>query len=165
MSKFIFVTGGVCSSLGKGVAAASIGSLLECSGLKIAMMKCDPYINVDAGTMNPYQHGEVYVTADGAETDLNLGNYARFVNVKEERCPAVVRYRQDHICVGIIRDIIAKNLSADMAIRFKEIDLFVAKNILHHSVIGYDLTLGTFRGLVQQLNQFLHGRRVFNRHI
>ena len=61
MSKFIFVTGGVCSSLGKGVAAASIGSLLECSGLKIAMMKCDPYINVDAGTMNPYQHGEVYV--------------------------------------------------------------------------------------------------------
>ena len=82
MSKFIFVTGGVCSSLGKGVAAASIGSLLECSGLKIAMMKCDPYINVDAGTMNPYQHGEVYVTADGAETDLNLGNYARFVNVE-----------------------------------------------------------------------------------
>ena len=81
MSKFIFVTGGVCSSLGKGVAAASIGSLLECSGLKIAMMKCDPYINVDAGTMNPYQHGEVYVTADGAETDLNLGNYARFVIV------------------------------------------------------------------------------------
>ena len=82
MSKFIFVTGGVCSSLGKGVAAASIGSLLECSGLKIAMMKCDPYINVDAGTMNPYQHGEVYVTADGVETDLNLDNYARFVNVK-----------------------------------------------------------------------------------
>ncbi|MGP1522011.1 MAG: CTP synthase [Treponema sp.] len=82
MSKYIFVTGGVCSSLGKGVAAASIGSLLEGSGLKVAMMKCDPYINVDAGNMNPYQHGEVYVTADGAETDLNLGNYARFVNIE-----------------------------------------------------------------------------------
>ena len=82
MSKYIFVTGGVCSSLGKGVAAASIGSLLEGSGLKVAMMKCDPYINIDAGNMNPYQHGEVYVTADGAETDLNLGNYARFVNIE-----------------------------------------------------------------------------------
>ncbi len=81
MSKYILVTGGVCSSLGKGVAASSIGSLLECSGLKIAMMKCDPYINVDAGNMSPYQHGEVYVTADGAETDLNLGNYERFTDV------------------------------------------------------------------------------------
>jgi len=82
MSKFIFVTGGVCSSLGKGVAAASIGSLLECSGLKIAMMKCDPYINVDAGNMNPFQHGEVYVTEDGAfhmtdayKTNIAAGNY------------------------------------------------------------------------------------------
>ncbi|WP_455160605.1 CTP synthase, partial [Treponema lecithinolyticum] len=82
MSKYILVTGGVCSSLGKGVAAASIGTLLECSGLTIAMMKCDPYINVDAGNMNPFQHGEVYVTEDGAETDLNLGNYARFTGVK-----------------------------------------------------------------------------------
>ena len=81
MSKYILVTGGVCSSLGKGVAAASIGSLLECSGLKVAMMKCDPYINVDAGNMSPIQHGEVYVTADGAETDINLGNYERFTDV------------------------------------------------------------------------------------
>ena len=84
MSKYILVTGGVCSSLGKGVAAASIGTLLECSGLTIAMMKCDPYINVDAGNMNPFQHGEVYVTEDGAETDLNLGNYARFTGVKQQ---------------------------------------------------------------------------------
>ncbi len=81
MCKYILVTGGVCSSLGKGVASAAIAGLLESSGLKIAMMKCDPYINVDAGNMNPYQHGEVYVTADGAETDLNLGNYARFANI------------------------------------------------------------------------------------
>lgn len=78
MNKYIFVTGGVCSSLGKGVAAASLGSLLESRGLIIRMIKVDPYINVDAGTMSPYQHGEVYVTDDGAETDLDLGNYARF---------------------------------------------------------------------------------------
>ena len=81
MSKYIIVTGGVCSSLGKGVAASSVGSLLECCGLSVAMMKCDPYINVDAGNMSPYQHGEVYVTEDGAETDLDLGTYSRFTNV------------------------------------------------------------------------------------
>lgn len=81
MSKFILVTSGVCSSLGKGVATAAIGSLLESSGLKIAMMKCDPYINIDAGTISPYQHGEVFVTEDGAETDSDLGNYARFTSV------------------------------------------------------------------------------------
>ena len=78
MNKFIFVSGGVCSSLGKGVAASSIGALLESRGLNVRMVKCDPYINVDAGTMSPYQHGEVYVTDDGSETDLDLGNYARF---------------------------------------------------------------------------------------
>jgi len=78
MNKFIFVSGGVCSSLGKGVAASSLGALLESRGLNIRMVKCDPYINVNAGTMNPIIHGEVYVTDDGAETDLDLGNYARF---------------------------------------------------------------------------------------
>ena len=78
MSKFIFVTGGVCSSLGKGVAASSLGALLEGRGLNVCMVKCDPYINVNAGTMSPFVHGEVYVTDDGAETDLDLGNYARF---------------------------------------------------------------------------------------
>jgi len=81
MKKYIFVTGGVCSSLGKGVAAASLGSLLERRGLHVRLAKIDPYINVDAGTMSPYQHGEVYVTDDGAETDLDLGNYARFTSV------------------------------------------------------------------------------------
>ncbi|MDR1466213.1 MAG: CTP synthase [Treponema sp.] len=80
MNKFIFVSGGVCSSLGKGVAASALGALLEWRGLNVRMVKCDPYINIDAGTMNPYQHGEVYVTDDGAETDLDLGNYARFTN-------------------------------------------------------------------------------------
>jgi CTP synthase len=80
MTKYIFVTGGVCSGLGKGVAASSIGSLLEHHGLTVRLLKIDPYINVDPGTMSPYQHGEVYVTDDGAETDLDLGNYARFTS-------------------------------------------------------------------------------------
>jgi CTP synthase len=80
MNKYIFVSGGVCSSLGKGVAASSLGALLEGRGLNVRMVKCDPYINMDAGTMSPYQHGEVYVTDDGAETDLDLGNYARFTS-------------------------------------------------------------------------------------
>jgi CTP synthase len=82
MTKYIFTTGGVISSLGKGIASASIGKILESRGLKVAMMKLDPYINVDPGTMNPYQHGEVYVTDDGAETDLDLGHYERFTNTK-----------------------------------------------------------------------------------
>jgi CTP synthase len=82
MSKYIFVTGGVVSSLGKGIAAASIGKLLEARGLKTTIIKCDPYLNVDPGTMNPYQHGEVYVTDDGAETDLDLGHYERFTNAQ-----------------------------------------------------------------------------------
>jgi CTP synthase len=81
MPKFIFVTGGVVSSLGKGLAAASIGNLLESRGARITFLKLDPYINVDPGTMNPYQHGEVYVTEDGAETDLDLGHYERFSSV------------------------------------------------------------------------------------
>jgi CTP synthase len=78
--KYIFVTGGVVSSLGKGVAAASVGCLLESRGLKVTLQKCDPYLNVDPGTMSPYQHGEVFVTDDGAETDLDLGHYERFTN-------------------------------------------------------------------------------------
>ena len=78
--KYIFVTGGVVSSLGKGVAAASIGCLLESRGLKVTLQKCDPYLNVDPGTMSPYQHGEVFVTDDGAETDLDLGHYERFTS-------------------------------------------------------------------------------------
>ncbi|MCB9357985.1 MAG: CTP synthase [Calditrichaeota bacterium] len=78
-TKYVFVTGGVVSSLGKGVASASIGRLLKSRGLKVSMMKLDPYINVDPGTMNPFQHGEVYVTEDGAETDLDLGHYERFI--------------------------------------------------------------------------------------
>ncbi len=83
--KFIFITGGVLSSLGKGLAAASIGALLEARGLTITIQKLDPYINVDPGTMNPFQHGEVYVTDDGAETDLDLGHYERYISAKMTR--------------------------------------------------------------------------------
>ena len=79
-TKYIFVTGGVLSSLGKGMASASIGALLESRGLRVTLQKLDPYINVDPGTMNPFQHGEVFVTDDGAETDLDLGHYERFTN-------------------------------------------------------------------------------------
>ncbi|HOS94993.1 MAG TPA: CTP synthase, partial [Armatimonadota bacterium] len=81
MSKFIFVTGGVVSSVGKGITTASLGRLLKNRGLKVTLQKFDPYINVDAGSMNPYQHGEVFVTDDGAETDLDLGHYERFVDI------------------------------------------------------------------------------------
>src|SRR5574338_743178 len=82
MTKYVFVTGGVVSSLGKGIASASLGAVLEARGLKVTLLKLDPYINVDPGTMNPLQHGEVFVTEDGAETDLDLGHYERFVRRK-----------------------------------------------------------------------------------
>ncbi len=85
MSHFVFVTGGVLSSLGKGITAASLGCLLKARGIKVTIMKCDPYLNVDPGTMSPYQHGEVYVTEDGAETDLDLGHYERFIDVNLTR--------------------------------------------------------------------------------
>ena len=87
--KFIFVTGGVVSSIGKGLTAASLGSLLEARGFKVTIMKFDPYLNVDPGTMSPLQHGEVYVTEDGAETDLDLGHYERFTNARLMRSNSV----------------------------------------------------------------------------
>ncbi len=85
MTRYIFITGGVVSSLGKGIASASLGAILEARGLKVSLMKLDPYINVDPGTMSPFQHGEVFVTADGAETDLDLGHYERFVRFRSSK--------------------------------------------------------------------------------
>ena len=85
MTKFVFVTGGVVSSLGKGIAAASLAAILESRGLKVTMLKLDPYINVDPGTMSPMQHGEVFVTDDGAETDLDLGHYERFISTRMKK--------------------------------------------------------------------------------
>src|SRR3990170_5577703 len=96
MTKYIFVTGGVVSSLGKGLNSASIGLLLESRGLKINLQKFDPYVNVDPGTMSPFEHGEVYVTEDGAETDLDLGHYERFTSA--------VMYRSNSVSAGQIYD-------------------------------------------------------------
>jgi len=106
MAKFIFVTGGVVSSLGKGLASASIGNLLESRGARITFLKLDPYINVDPGTMNPYQHGEVYVTEDGAETDLDLGHYERFTSLSMGR-------RNNFTTGRIYHDVIMKERRGD----------------------------------------------------
>src|ERR1700681_5117124 len=85
MSKYVFVTGGVVSSLGKGITAASIGNILKARHLSVSLQKLDPYLNVDPGTMSPYQHGEVFVTDDGAETDLDLAHYERFTTMRGSR--------------------------------------------------------------------------------
>ena len=100
MTRYIFITGGVVSSLGKGIASASLGAILEARGLKVSLMKLDPYINVDPGTMSPFQHGEVFVTADGAETDLDLGHYERFVNC---RCSKNNNFTTGQIYENVIR--------------------------------------------------------------
>ena len=99
MPKYIFVTGGVVSSLGKGLAASSIGALLEARGLTVTLMKLDPYINVDPGTMSPFQHGEVFVTDDGAETDLDLGHYERFTHAQLTRAN---NWTTGHIYLSVI---------------------------------------------------------------
>ena len=105
-AKFIFITGGVVSSLGKGLASASLGAILQARGYKIKLRKLDPYLNVDPGTMSPYQHGECYVTDDGAETDLDLGHYERFTGVDAKK--------SDNITTGkIYSDGIAKGRRGD----------------------------------------------------
>src|SRR5690606_4718871 len=101
VTKHIIITGGVVSSLGKGLTTACIGALLEARGLRIRIQKFDPYINVDAGTMNPFQHGEVFVTVDGGETDLDLGHYERYVSAPFSRNNNITSGR-------IYRDVIAK---------------------------------------------------------
>src|SRR4030065_130962 len=129
MTKYIFVTGGVISGLGKGIAAASIGMLLESHGYKITLQKFDPYLNVDPGTMSPYQHGEVYVTYDGAETDLDLGNYERFIDAE---CTAdsnvtsgqiystlITRERRGDFLGGTIQ--IVPHLTNEIKSRFKKL--------------------------------------------
>ena len=92
-TKYVFVTGGVTSSLGKGIISASLANLLQARGLKTTIQKFDPYINVDPGTLNPYEHGECFVTDDGAETDLDLGHYERFLNVRTSQANNVTTGR------------------------------------------------------------------------
>ena len=106
MARFIFITGGVVSSLGKGLASAALGVLLQARGYRVRLRKLDPYLNVDPGTMSPYQHGEVYVTDDGAETDLDLGHYERFTGVAARQ--------SDNVTTGrIYSDVIAKERRGD----------------------------------------------------
>src|ERR1700723_227213 len=106
MARYIFITGGVVSSLGKGLASAALGALLQARGLRVTLQKCDPYLNVDPGTMSPYQHGEVFVTDDGAETDLDLGHYERFTGVHATQL--------DNATTGrIYQDVIAKERRGD----------------------------------------------------
>src|SRR6202049_4989424 len=105
-TRFIFITGGVVSSLGKGIAAASIGRLLVARGLDVQLQKFDPYINVDPGTMSPYQHGEVFVTEDGAETDLDLGHYERFTDANTSRASNITTGR-------VYQEIITKERRGD----------------------------------------------------
>ena len=107
MARYIFITGGVVSSLGKGLLAASLGALLQARGYSARIRKFDPYLNVDPGTMSPYQHGEVYVTDDGAETDLDLGHYERFTGVASRQSDNVTSGR-------IYRDIIARERRGDI---------------------------------------------------
>ena len=106
MTRFIFITGGVVSSLGKGLSAASLGALLQARGYSVRLRKLDPYLNVDPGTMSPYQHGEVFVTDDGAETDLDLGHYERYTGVPARR--------SDNVTTGrIYSNVIAKERRGD----------------------------------------------------
>src|SRR5574343_942405 len=100
MTRFIFITGGVVSSLGKGIASAALGALLQTRGYKVRLRKLDPYLNVDPGTMSPYQHGEVFVTDDGAETDLDLGHYERFTGVAARKT--------DNVTTGRIYDTVIR---------------------------------------------------------
>ena len=106
MAKYVFVTGGVTSSLGKGITAASVGRILKARGLRVSILKLDPYINVDPGTMSPYQHGEVFVTDDGAETDLDLGHYERFIDANLSQLSNVTTGR-------IYQSVIAKERRGD----------------------------------------------------
>src|SRR5438067_1331620 len=125
MAKHIFVTGGVVSSLGKGLTSASIGMLLERRGLKVRMQKFDPYLNVDPGTMSPYQHGEVYVLDDGAETDLDLGHYERFTNAPLVVTQVEVRLRPvvEHVHLAVLVGAHRARIDIQIRIEFLHPDL------------------------------------------
>jgi CTP synthase len=143
-TKFIFVTGGVVSSLGKGLAAASIGALLESRGLKVTMLKMDPYINVDPGTMSPFQHGEVFVTDDGAETDLDLGHYERYVSTPMGR--------KNNCTTGqVYETVIAKERRGDYLGGTVQVIPHITDEIkrrIFAAAEGYDIAIGEVGGTV-----------------
>ena len=165
MPKYIFITGGVVSSLGKGIASASIGNLLESKGLKITIQKCDPYINVDAGTMNPFQHGEVYVTDDGAETDLDLGHYERFTNAPMTK--------ENNITTGqIYHSVITKERRGDYLGATVQVVPHITNEIIAHIKkvsVGKDIDIviceiGGTVGDIESL-PFLEAIRQFKQHL
>ena len=150
MTQYIFITGGVASSLGKGLTSAALGALLQSRGFNVKIKKLDPYLNVDPGTMNPFQHGEVFVTDDGAETDLDLGHYERFTNV-----PSSIN---DNITTGqIYKRIISKERKGDYLGRTvqiiphvtDEIKLFINSNFEDEDIIIYEIggTVGDIESL------------------
>jgi CTP synthase len=158
-TKFIFVTGGVVSSLGKGLASAAIGALMESRGLKVTMLKMDPYINVDPGTMSPFQHGEVYVTDDGAETDLDLGHYERYVSTPMGR--------KNNCTTGqIYETVIAKERRGDYLGGTVQVIPHITDEIKRRIVAaseGYDIAIGEVGGTVGDIEglPFLEAIRQF----
>ncbi|MFN6953899.1 MAG: CTP synthase [Acetobacteraceae bacterium] len=144
MTRFVFITGGVVSSLGKGIAAASLGALLQARGYKVRLRKLDPYLNVDPGTMSPYQHGEVYVTDDGAETDLDLGHYERFTGVSANRADAFTTGR-------IYSEVIAKERRGDYLGGTVQVIPHITdaiKDAIQAETDGYDFVLVEIGGTV-----------------
>ena len=144
MTKFIFVTGGVVSSLGKGIAAASIAAILESRGLNVTMLKLDPYINVDPGTMSPFQHGEVFVTEDGAETDLDLGHYERFIDAKLTRANSFSAGQ-------VYENVIAKERRGDYLGGTVQVIPHITDEIkrrIHEGAAGYDVAIVEIGGTV-----------------
>jgi CTP synthase len=158
-TKFIFVTGGVLSSLGKGLAAASISALLECSGLKVTNQKLDPYINVDPGTMSPFQHGEVFVTDDGAETDLDLGHYERFTSTCMGKC--------NNLTTGqVYFSVITKERRGDYLGKTVQVIPHITneiKDYIRQSAEGYDVSIVEIGGTVGDIESlpFLEAIRQF----
>src|SRR5512136_2886757 len=161
--KYIFVTGGVMSSIGKGIAGASIGCILESRGLKVSHQKMDPYINVDPGTMSPYQHGEVYVTDDGAETDLDLGHYERFT-----RC---VTSRNSNTTTGkIYGSVIAKERRGDYLGRTVQVIPHITDEIkaaIRANAKGVDVVIVEIGGTVGDIEglPFLEAVRQFRKDV
>ncbi len=158
-TKFIFITGGVLSSLGKGLAAASIGALLECCGLKVTNQKLDPYINVDPGTMSPFQHGEVFVTDDGAETDLDLGHYERFTSTSMGKC--------NNLTTGqVYYSVITKERRGDYLGKTVQVIPHITneiKDFISKTAEGYDVSIVEIGGTVGDIESlpFLEAIRQF----
>ena len=144
MTKFVFVTGGVVSSLGKGIAAASLAAILESRGLKVTLLKLDPYINVDPGTMSPFQHGEVFVTDDGAETDLDLGHYERFISTRMKK--------SNNFTTGqIYESVIRKERRGEYLGKTVQVIPHITNEIqdyIHRGAYGYDVALVEIGGTV-----------------